>query len=160
MAASGNLPPLPFEKKAILDTLQFLKRKDRRRRIFGSGLHNYELKPPLPAEEIEAFEKKYGITLPEDYKYFITQVGNGGAGPFYGVFPLGEWAFNPISHKCDEPGWEITGEIGQPFTHTDAWNLPESFWERSPIRRPAPHSKRKIDFGKRGTRPNGKRIHT
>ncbi len=132
MAASGNLPSLPFEKTAILDTLRLLKRKDRHWRIFGSGLHHYELNPPLPVQEADAFEKKYGITLPEDYRYFITQVGNGGAGPFCGVFALGEWAFNRIAHKLDEPGWEITDDIGQPFPHTDAWNLPATFWENEP----------------------------
>jgi hypothetical protein len=132
MAAPGNLPSLPFEKAAILDTLQLLQRKDRHRRTFGSVLHNYKLNPPLPVEEVEAFETKYSITLPEDYRYFITQVGNGGAGPFYGVFPLEGWAFNPVTHKFDEPGWQITDEIGRPFVHTDAWNLPKSFWEKRP----------------------------
>lgn len=33
-------------------------------------------------------EKEWNISLPEDYKLFLTQVGNGGMGPFYGLLPL------------------------------------------------------------------------
>ena len=34
--------------------------------------------PPLPLEEIEAFEKRYGFKLPEEYRKFLLIVGDGG----------------------------------------------------------------------------------
>jgi hypothetical protein len=126
MSSSQSDPPILFDKASILAALEALKRRDARRQLFGGDSHDYALNPPLPAAEVEAFERKHSITLPDDYKYFLTQVGNGGAGPFHGVLPLGEWAFTDRLHKIDDPEWHIDGEPGQPFQHTQAWNLPES----------------------------------
>ncbi|MBO2450757.1 HEAT repeat domain-containing protein [Actinomadura barringtoniae] len=47
-----------------------------------------ELNPPLPIEDVEAFEQRNGIRLPEGYRAFITTLGNGGPGPYEGLEPL------------------------------------------------------------------------
>jgi hypothetical protein len=39
-------------------------------------------------ETVVQFEKHHNITLPDDYRRFILQAGNGGAGPHYGLLPL------------------------------------------------------------------------
>jgi len=67
-----------IDKLTVLRLLKELRLKDFRRKIFGSNGHDYELFPPLPFSEIEAFEKRKFVALPEDYKTFLTQVGNGG----------------------------------------------------------------------------------
>ncbi|WP_435624902.1 SMI1/KNR4 family protein [Flagellimonas sp.] len=66
-------------------------------KVFGSGGHKYILGKPAASRQIEEFEAKYAICLPKCYKTFIGEIGNGGegyrnsaAGPFYGIFPLGE----------------------------------------------------------------------
>ena len=119
-----------IDRFAVLQRLAELDRKDRRRRVFGAASHQYKLNPPLPVSVIEAFEKQHGVSLPEDYRRFITEIGNGGAGPYYGVLPFGE----------DDVGdWEAGGLVGDPsksFPHTSGWNLPESFWVGEP--NPAP----------------------
>ncbi len=51
-----------------------------------------KLNPPLPKEELAFFEKYLKVKLPDEYKQFLTEVGNGGAGPFYGILPLDMWA--------------------------------------------------------------------
>ncbi|WP_152396601.1 SMI1/KNR4 family protein [Paenibacillus guangzhouensis] len=57
--------------------------------VFGSRAHRYQLNEPLSLAEVEQFEREHGITLPEDYVDFMTEIGNGGAGPYYGIHPLG-----------------------------------------------------------------------
>ncbi|WP_179218682.1 SMI1/KNR4 family protein [Saccharibacillus sp. O23] len=58
------------------------------RKVFGASSHQYKLNEPLAAEAIEAFERKHGIELPEELTDFLTAVGDGGAGPQYGIYRL------------------------------------------------------------------------
>lgn len=68
--------------------LKMAKLKDKDLEVFGASSHKYLLNPTTNIEKIREFEKKHNILLPEDYTYFLTQVGNGGAGPQYGLYPL------------------------------------------------------------------------
>ncbi len=74
-------------------------RVDAQREVFGSDSHDYEFNPPVSSEEIARFEQYYNVTLPAEYKAFITTLGNGGpgnyggAGPFYGIYPLGDFGY-------------------------------------------------------------------
>jgi hypothetical protein len=118
--------PERFGRQAVLRLLGELGRRDRQRRVFGSGSHQYKLHPPLAVPVVEAFEARYGISLPGDYRSFLTGIGNGGAGPYYGVLPFG---------KDDDRDWEgggLVGDLSKPFPHSTAWNLPESFWHGEP----------------------------
>jgi HEAT repeat protein len=58
---------------------------------FGSDTHKFKLSAPLSAAAIQQFEQEHHITLPEDYAAFLQLAGNGGAGPYYGLYPLAEW---------------------------------------------------------------------
>lgn len=101
--------------------------------VFGSAMHNYQLNPPIPVSTIEEFEARNGITLPGDYRLFITQIGNGGAGPYYGLFPFGELE-EGLSWEKKGDG---VGDVSQPFAHVEAWNLPVTFWDQQPHIPPA-----------------------
>ena len=61
---------------------------DRQYKVFGAERHKYRLNPTVSPEEVARFEAKYHVKLPEEYVFFLTQVGNGGAGPYYGLYPL------------------------------------------------------------------------
>ncbi|MFM2060427.1 MAG: hypothetical protein RLZZ507_97 [Cyanobacteriota bacterium] len=76
----------------IRQKLALMQEKDPRfyHAVFGSQKHKYRLNPCLTKAEIIAFEERYQIKLPEDYRDFLMYVGNGGAGPHYGLFPLAE----------------------------------------------------------------------
>jgi SMI1 / KNR4 family (SUKH-1) len=50
--------------------------------------HSWLMQPCLSEEEISNFEQSYDITIPDEYRRFLLIVGNGGPGPFYGVYPL------------------------------------------------------------------------
>lgn len=57
-------------------------------RAYGSETHKYILNPPAEYSLIKAFEDKFQVSLPDEYVGYLTQMGNGGAGPHRGVEPL------------------------------------------------------------------------
>ncbi len=61
---------------------------DRDYKVFGAKSHKYRLNPTVSIEEVQQFEQEYHLTLPEEYVFFLTKVGNGGAGPYYGLYSL------------------------------------------------------------------------
>ncbi len=81
---------------SVREKLDFLKKYDRNFCIFGSAEHKYLLNEPLTKEQISFFEEKYEVELPAEYRTFIKEVGDGGAGPGYGLFPLFE---NESAHE-------------------------------------------------------------
>ncbi|MBN2495259.1 MAG: SMI1/KNR4 family protein [Deltaproteobacteria bacterium] len=111
----------PLELDAIREALRELCESDPNHEMFGAGGHKYELHPTMPIEEITRFEEKHEIKLPDDYRIFLTQLGNGGAGPYYGVFRLGE-RDEDFDHAPWEQGDGFVGILADPFPHTQAWN--------------------------------------
>jgi len=59
------------------------------------------------------------MKLPADYREFLLDVGNGGAGPFHGVFRPGEW-----DGAGDGDPWDasIIGDPSKPLPHRGPWN--------------------------------------
>ena len=83
------------------------KEADAQLKVFGANSHLYNLNEKASEKEILAFEQQYGIALPSDYRMFLKEVGNGGAGPDYGIYPLGErldeFSFNDEFSSLSRP---------------------------------------------------------
>jgi hypothetical protein len=67
------------------DRLERLRAADTSLRVFGASQHRYTLGPTLSEGELVAFESANRIRLPNDYRHFLAMLGNGGAGPYYGL---------------------------------------------------------------------------
>jgi len=106
-----------FDTAAIRAALQRLKiaAPD----IFGANGHHFTLNPPLPEADVLAFEQQHTIRLPTEYRRFLIEVGNGGAGPYYGVLPLG--LMDGVRSDL-EPWGDFVGTLAEPFTFREAWN--------------------------------------
>lgn len=50
-------------------------------REFGADTHHYQLNAALARANVAAFERAHSVDLPDDYVAFLTELGNGGAGP-------------------------------------------------------------------------------
>ena len=58
------------------------------------------LGPVLPEREVAAFENRHSVTLPDGYRRFLREVGNGGDGPpYYGLARLGEAASDGLGRN-------------------------------------------------------------
>lgn len=72
----------------IRDLVEKAGNADFKREVFGAESHQYRLNPVLPIGIIKEYEVIYHVKFPEEYVFFLTKVGNGGAGPYYGLYPL------------------------------------------------------------------------
>ena len=110
--------------RAVLEGVKELRRSDPQLRIFGAISHRYHFNPRATEREVASCQRLWGMNLPADYREFLLDVGNGGAGPFYGVFRLGEW-----DGAGDGEPWEasIIGDPSKPFPHRSPWNEPRKY---------------------------------
>ncbi|MCP2336923.1 SMI1/KNR4 family protein [Actinomadura rupiterrae] len=81
----------------VRERVEALAAHPRGHEVFGARGHRFVLMEPLTEPELADLEAQLGVRLPEDYRDFLLQVGAGGAGPCYGVFPVqkkdGLWAW-------------------------------------------------------------------
>lgn len=87
-------PGLPT---VVREALATLAAGDRNLARFGAAQHRYELAPPLTSAALTEVEATLGSTLPDDLRWFVTEVGSGGAGPGYGWIPVERAARSVIS---------------------------------------------------------------
>ena len=80
----------------IQQKLAQAKAADKDLQVFGADAHKYHLNPPVSEAEVLAFEKKYGVQLPECYRAFMLTIGDAKtkksdfiAGPYYGLYAFG-----------------------------------------------------------------------
>lgn len=107
-----NLEPTTHQQIQKLKTkLTHLQSLDKSYEFFGSEHHKYQLKPCLSRSEIQEFEDKYQVNLPDDYREFLLTIGNGGAGPGYGLLGI------DIHHQKSDFNY-----LSQPFKLTKEWN--------------------------------------
>jgi hypothetical protein len=90
-----------------------LQTADRACRVFGSDRHRYSFGPALAPARVKAFESAHRVNLPPDYRCFLTTIGNGGAGPYYGLEPLGTFDRDLSRPFPFTQGTEPLTELGQ-----------------------------------------------
>ena len=80
----------------IQQKLAQAKDADKNLEVFGADAHQYHLNPPVSEAEVLAFEKKYGVQLPECYRAFMLTIGDAKAkksdfiaGPYFGLYAFG-----------------------------------------------------------------------
>lgn len=114
-------PSTPPVDDALLERLRRIETKlrsaaGRGLHAFGGEYHGFQLLPPLAEEQVVAFEQRYEVELPPEYRAFITILGNGGAGPDYGLFPLAE----ALHHEWRGP--VADDFLRTSYPHTDVYD--------------------------------------
>lgn len=118
--------PKEARKDWILSMLRRADEADPERKVPGARSHQYRLNPPVGADRLREIQQRFGFTLPEDYFWFLTEIGNGGAGPYQGILPfecdqgadlgrLGEAAvFGPMDSPEEYDAFRRQLSAGQP----------------------------------------------
>jgi tetratricopeptide (TPR) repeat protein len=81
---------------------------------------------PIPEAEISKFELRNNIRLPEEYRNFITNIGNGGIGPISGIEPLDVSADN----KNLQLPWTNPTNFNELYKYDDAVESEDEYDER------------------------------
>jgi hypothetical protein len=97
----------------IRQKLERLRDMDRAFSVFGARAHAYRLGSALSVDALSDCEKRLGVTLPAEYRLFVTRIGHGGAGPYYGLFSL---------DGKDPEDITAIDQIRKPFRWTQAFN--------------------------------------
>lgn len=79
-----------LKRDEITEILKQARRIDFKCELFGTKKHKYRLNPSISVSFVRALEEKYEFSLPDDYFRFITEIGDGGAGPDYGIEPFAD----------------------------------------------------------------------
>jgi hypothetical protein len=81
---------------------------------------NLQLNPPIDIKEVVEIENYYGITLPSEYRAFITTIGNGGVRPNRGLLSLQDSLMYLYAVKQEK---RLDKEFLKiPFIHTSTYN--------------------------------------
>jgi hypothetical protein len=108
-----------FSATRVLELLTRLQHL--RPTVFGSNHHKFQLNERVAERKVASLERDLSIRLPPDYRDFIIRMGNGGAGPFYGVFPLGTVDENfGLRHWHVNDG--LVGDPSRPAGLSHQWN--------------------------------------
>jgi hypothetical protein len=75
---------------------------------------------PLSESEIVEFEEAHKVVLPPDYRFYLRFIGNGWAGPDFGICRLGAWD-DDRPWSGDDWVW-LVGKLAEPFPHVNVWN--------------------------------------
>src|SRR5690242_14942080 len=52
------------------------------------GRNGWRLQPVVDEATLARAERAIGMPLPDEYRHFLTTLGDGGTGPYYGVMSL------------------------------------------------------------------------
>lgn len=118
-----------FPVKELKEKLEEAKKADAQLKYFGSKQHKYCLNMPATLNEVKQFEESIGVELPEDYRNFLLYLGNGGAGPFYGLYSLQQvksWIYWDVKDSGKAP-------ILSPNQCIDDLDIKDENWKRGCI---------------------------
>ena len=105
--------------EALRTKLSQLKEADPAYSVFGTEKHRYLLNPVASDDDLVAFESRFQISLPQGYRAFLLELGNGGAGPYYGLEPIEHGIFADLDYKDKED----LIDPSTPFALEGRWNL-------------------------------------
>ena len=112
------------QTRRILEKLSQAHAADPKLEVFGADSHGYVVHAPASPQALSDIETRLAITMPESYRRFLLEVGNGGdgyngsaAGPFYGIYGVGDrlerdWLHKVVAKPCilspgmSQPDWE------------------------------------------------------
>ena len=126
--AEPELPKLSSFSVELISLVNKAKEHDKYFQVFGADKHRYRFNSVLPLSRVRDFEERHQIKLPQGYVDFLTQVGDGGAGPDLGLYSLDEVEFNNYTDHSPVPcSYEMIR------TRQDFYTVPYTIENKEPL---------------------------
>jgi hypothetical protein len=106
--------------EGVRERLRALQAADPQRRRFGADVHGYELRAPIDGGRLAAIERTIGTTLPGPYRDFVATIGEGAAGPGYGL--------SRLDHPCQLEGAARPFPQRGPLAHPHGVGDDDPYW--------------------------------
>lgn len=90
-AAPAPRPPWTGDRTDwghVVERMARLRALDPDCKVSGAHHHRHQLGAKVPERQLLALEKKLGVALPPGLRAFYATVGDGGAGPDFGLYPF------------------------------------------------------------------------
>ena len=100
--------------EALLRKLSLPQSRDAALRVFGASSHRYKLNAVASTAAIAAFEQGRQVQLPTDYRDFLLDCGNGGAGD-QGIVPVTDREGGRLSFAAWYVSWLDAALDGRDF---------------------------------------------
>ncbi|GAA2890786.1 hypothetical protein Acy02nite_74050 [Actinoplanes cyaneus] len=98
--------------------------------VFGATNHQFRLGARLPEIVVAEFEERHEVELPAAYRRFLVELGNGGAGPGYGLTPLEEACGRCLPGHLSRPSPYLPGrdyECDWVIRYEEPWGVDSVF---------------------------------
>ncbi len=96
-----DLPKISSFAVKLIEVVRRARELDTDLRAFGADKHQYQFHPVTALSIVRDFEKRHQISFPQGYVDYLTQVGDGGAGPDLGLYSLDEVEYNNYTDHCE-----------------------------------------------------------
>ena len=123
-----NLPKISSFAVNLIKLVNRAKELDTNFKVFGADKHQYQFNTVTTLSIVRDFEKRHRISFPQSYVDFLTQVGDGGAGPDLGVYSLDEVEYNNYTDHC-----ETSCDLEHVRARSDYHTIPYTIDEKEPI---------------------------
>lgn len=110
---------------SLLEQFDTLRNLDSGYRVFGSSKHRYQFNAPASPQRVREFEVQHSVSLPADYRQYLVEVSNGGAGPNYGLIDLERAA---VGHIPSRPFPIPELESGSDVALSECAEIPGAVW--------------------------------
>ena len=126
--AEPSLPKMSSFAVNLIKLVDRAKELDVNCRVFGADKHQYKFNSVISISKVRDFEKRHKITFPQAYVDYLTQVGDGGAGPDLGLYSLDEVEYNNYTDHC-----ETSCTLEHVRARSDFYTIPYTIEGKEPL---------------------------
>jgi hypothetical protein len=95
----------------VREAVALFAARDPQRVRFGARRHDYAFRTPIAEARLEEIERDANVRFPDEYRAWVTTLGDGGAGPYHGLLPLDHEVQRALARGTFDPADPYRGGV-------------------------------------------------